>query len=392
MRLFIATLALFAVACAPGVESPELTGYAQLPAHSFADGPVSGAFRSPGHGGPETFPGQPVQGVSALAHNPRGGFFALADNGFGSKANSADFLLRIYSLQPRFRTAKNGDAIVPNPIEFISLSDPQSLIGFPITNESDPQRLLTGADLDPESMVRMADGSFWIGDEFGPFLLHFDVAGRLLRAPIELPDLNRPGQVLYSPDHPSRAEINSPTPIPRSKGIESLAFDMSSNALLLMLEGSVLGDEPGSLRLLEYSLDTDAFTQRMWRYVMDDASYAVRDMAALGNNRYALIEGDSGHGPQAKIKRVFVIEPGDHNTPLSKQPLIDLMRVADPKNIAGFGPVFSLPYVTIEAILAIDDSSVLIVNDNNFPSAGARHPSEADPNEFVLIRYRRSRQ
>jgi glycerophosphoryl diester phosphodiesterase len=51
---------------------------------------------------------------------------------------------------------------------------------------ADPGRLLTGADLDPESLVRMRDGSLWIGDEFGPFLLHFDADGRLLEPALEL--------------------------------------------------------------------------------------------------------------------------------------------------------------------------------------------------------------
>ena len=41
-----------------------------------------------------------------------------------------------------------------------------------------------------------ADDTFWIGDEFGPWLLHFSIDGELLGPPIELPD------AVYSPDHP----------------------------------------------------------------------------------------------------------------------------------------------------------------------------------------------
>ena len=40
--------------------------------------------------------------------------------------------------------------------------------------------LLTGADFDVESIARMDDGSFWVGEEFGPYLLHFSAQGVLL--------------------------------------------------------------------------------------------------------------------------------------------------------------------------------------------------------------------
>ena len=54
---------------------------------------------------------------------------------------------------------------------------------FPITNEQTADRLLTGADFDIESVVRAKDGTFWIGEEFGPFLLHVAADGRVLAGP-----------------------------------------------------------------------------------------------------------------------------------------------------------------------------------------------------------------
>ena len=43
-------------------------------------------------------------------------------------------------------------------------------------------RLLTGADFDVESIARMKDGTFWVGEEFGPYLLHFDAQRTAARA------------------------------------------------------------------------------------------------------------------------------------------------------------------------------------------------------------------
>ncbi|XWK88426.1 MAG: esterase-like activity of phytase family protein [Phormidium sp.] len=161
----------------------ELKGFALLPADTFAGGPPSGAQAS-SLGGP--FPGQPVQGFSGVQFAEKDSYWFMPDNGFGSKANSPDFLLRIYRVSPEFRGVGNGDGRVKIE-EFISLSDPDRKIAFPIVNETTSQRLLTGADFDIESFVIDRDGTIWIGDEFGPYLLHFDRTGKLLEAPIATP-------------------------------------------------------------------------------------------------------------------------------------------------------------------------------------------------------------
>ena len=52
--------------------------------------------------------------------------------------------------------------------------------------------LLTGGDFDIESFREAPDGTFWFGDEFGPFLLHTDARGEVLEAPIPLPGVQSP--------------------------------------------------------------------------------------------------------------------------------------------------------------------------------------------------------
>ena len=44
------------------------------------------------------FPAQPVQGISSLVDARDGTFLAMADNGFGTLDNSADFHLRSYRI------------------------------------------------------------------------------------------------------------------------------------------------------------------------------------------------------------------------------------------------------------------------------------------------------
>ncbi|HEY9738701.1 MAG TPA: glycerophosphodiester phosphodiesterase family protein, partial [Trichocoleus sp.] len=167
----------------------ELKGFASLPADTFAPGIPSGNGIS-GNGRTGPFPGQPVQGFSGVQFADSATYWFMADNGYGAKDNSADFLLRIYRVDPSFEGAEaNGDGSVSVDLEnFIQLRDPDNKIPFSIVNENTQERLLTGADFDIESFVIAEDGTLWIGDEFGPYLLHFDSTGKLLEVPIETPN------------------------------------------------------------------------------------------------------------------------------------------------------------------------------------------------------------
>ncbi|MBE9037122.1 phytase [aff. Roholtiella sp. LEGE 12411] len=171
-------------------DAPKVTlkGFASLPADTFAEGPASGSAITGTNGRNVPFAKQPIQGFSGVQVADDNSFWFLSDNGFGSKSNSADYLLRIYRLDPSFRGAEaQGDGSV-KVLGFIQLSDPDQKVPFDIINENTKERLLTGADFDVESLAVAADGTFWIGDEFGPYLLHFDANGKLLDAPVATPN------------------------------------------------------------------------------------------------------------------------------------------------------------------------------------------------------------
>ena len=214
--------------------TPALLGRAVLPFDTFAGGPPAGAFVVPSTQNGVTFPlpEQPVEGFSGIIDGrSQGEYLAMADNGFGSKANSRDFLIRAYYIRPHFKTARGGSGSVEVG-DFISFRDPGRRLAFPIVNEGTTRRLLTGADIDPESVQRGPNGDLWVGDEFGPWILHFDSRGRLLEPPYAVAGVK-------SPNNPS---LNGATATqPNSRGFEAMAITPNGKSLYAALEGAAVG-------------------------------------------------------------------------------------------------------------------------------------------------------
>ena len=399
-RYVLASLLLtVGLAQAPRVE---LVGFAVLPADTFAEGPASGAYRqTPGfRTSPAPFSSQPVQGFSAIQFGPQpGSYWVLADNGFGSKANSPDYLLRLYLVTPRPRTPQGGPGDV-QVNRFIQLRDPNRLVPFPILNENTPDRLLTGYDFDPESFVIAADGTIWVGDEFGPYLLHFDSNGVLLDPPFATPDYG-PGKdpsrdqvrapqnpaLLLNPVGPGQP---SPANLPTSRGYEGMTTNPARTRIYAMLEGTVSGDPPGTVRLMEFDPQAKRWLGLLGRYQFDDPTHAIGEIAVVNENEYLVIERDSRQGAEARFKRIYKIDltRKDPNGIFAKELVVDLLNIADPRGLAPStqGGVFRFPYFTIEAVLVLDANTLLVTNDNNYPATGGRSAEVKDANEFIWLR------
>ena len=106
--LVIAIVAGAAIRLAEPQSAPvTLIGFASLPADTFSTGPTSGQFITAANGiTPPFLNKQTVQGFSAILRARDGSLLAMPDNGFGSKANSPDHVLRVYRIADR-RENKN---------------------------------------------------------------------------------------------------------------------------------------------------------------------------------------------------------------------------------------------------------------------------------------------
>ena len=351
-----------------------LTGFAALPAATFVSASdPSGSLLggTPSNGITPPFADQPIQGFSGIVRNGDGTFEVLSDNGYGNKANSADFVLRIQRVAPDY--GSHGVDVVGG----INLTDPNGLVPFALTR---PDRVLTGSDFDVESIQRAKDGSYWIGDEFGPYLLHFDRAGRLLQAPIPLDGVRAPENPAGAPNLGS------------SKGFEGLAQSPDGRRLYALLEGVVAGDAAGGLRLNEFDLASRSYTGKRWIYQLEDPANAIGDAIAVDDDRFLIIERDNGQGATAKFKRIYLADKRDrdHDGKLDKTLVADLMNLADPRRLGGSAETFTFPFQTIEDVVILDDRTIAVLNDNNFPFSNGRTAGVADNNEWITIALPRS--
>jgi hypothetical protein len=411
-----------------------LAGHALLPARSFIAAPqdapadlhISGKFttgqrvervgsvQGTSAGRPTgvllPFQGQPLQGHSGIQRMADGSFWLLSDNGAGSKANSPDFMLFLNRYAVDFKTGEW------QRLQTVFLHDPDKKLPFRLVHEGSAKRYLTGADLDPEAF-QIVDGHFWIGDEFGPYLIQADIQGRV-RAVFET---QVDGKPVVSPDHPSVRTPNTPGSavtfqLPRSKGFEGLAASPDGSKLYAMLEGALWDEARAApethngqtaLRVLEFDVATAQWTSRHWKYLLEAGHHAIGDFNLINATTGLVIERDNGEGTPdqtcpagqrrpdcfhnpAQFKRVYKVEMNEANVggPLRKIGHIDLLNIADPQRLARqplVGGVFSLPFVTIENVAVVDERHIVVGNDNNLPFSSSRHPNQADDNELVLL-------
>lgn len=174
-----------------------------------------------------------------------------------------------------------------------------------------------------------------------------------------------------------------------------IARHVDGSALYTLLEGALLDDSVRNRLLIQkFDLATKAYTGDFWFYPMSAPTNAIGDMTAINENEYLIIERDDGEGAGAAFKRIFRVDltsVGEDGHTLNKTLVADLLAIYDPgvtsieAGAVGLGPVFKFPFATIEAVLPMDPTTLLVTNDNNFPFSAGRRPGSPDDNEFILI-------
>ena len=179
--------------------------------------------------------------------------------------------------------------------------------------------------IDSEGLVLAADGSFWVSDEYGPYIYHFSPAGKMLQA-IAPPAVYIPlrnGSVSFSANSPpSYAPEQEPIPADtetgrdNNQGLEGLTVSADGKTLYALLQ-SALDQEGGpdnpnrlQARLLEYDISNPAkpnskaevvVTLPLWIDPTAKKSKATKvagqsEIHSLGHGQFLILARDSGSG------------------------------------------------------------------------------------------------
>lgn len=257
---------------------------------------------------------------SAIAPDPKDPnvFYLLTDRGpnaAGAVADAiifgkADFTPEI----GKFRL-KDGKLVLEQTIELKNASG-QNLNGLPnpagqgatgeIAYDLSGKQIAPSIDgIDSEGMVLAADGSFWISDEYGPHIVHFDASGKTLERinPFGTGTGGRKIPLVFAKRKPNR-------------GMEGLTITPDEKTLVGMMQSPMLNPTKAAasnstiLRILTFDIQSGATKQ--YAYVMDNVTLTgVSDIVAVNNTTFLTIERDGLYGGAptnpATFKKVFKI-------------------------------------------------------------------------------------
>ncbi|MDQ8165354.1 MAG: esterase-like activity of phytase family protein [Gemmatimonadota bacterium] len=255
---------------------------------------------------------------SAVMVDPRdpNSFYVMTDRGANVGTSVAGQLLfPIPSFNPNIaKYTLSGDSL--RRVSVINLKNAAgiNLTGIPNpagvggTNETavGPGGVSLALDpegIDPEGLAIAPDGSFWVSDEYGPHIIHFDATGRTLER------MNPFGTGAGGRRLPAVLGKRRP-----NRGMEGLALTIDGKTLVGAMQSpldnptTALGRASNAHRILTVDVATGATKQYV--YVSDAVGTLISEITAINSTEFLVIERDgnfSGGTPAAVHKKVYKI-------------------------------------------------------------------------------------
>ncbi|WP_228257139.1 esterase-like activity of phytase family protein [Acinetobacter sp. WCHAc060025] len=293
-----------------GVQLP----YDILDIHNIPDGAKQGNFIEIRCGG---------FGSEISAHpTERNQFYALTDRGPNTTYDVNGDKGKIFldpSYTPKiglFQLHENGTI---EKIKEILLKDPtgRNITGLPnqhfgatkeIAYDQHGQVLELGTDeygLDSEGLVALRDGTFWVSDEYGPHIVHFDANG------IEIDRINA-----YEQDTRRKSDYLLPLEFAnrrQNRGMEGLTITPDQKTLVGIMQSTMSNPDSSFsksdlVRIVMINLENKQVSQYL--YKQEGIAYSNTAITALSSNEFLVAERDDDFykdNPQA-FKRVYKID------------------------------------------------------------------------------------
>jgi hypothetical protein len=231
-----------------------------------------------------------------------------------------------------------------------------------------------------------------------------------------------------SPQNPTLDVTTEQPTVAASRGFEGLAASPDRKTLYAMFEGAVGNDDPQDVRIVTFDVRRRRFTGETHKVRLEMAGGKVdlsalrlangqpaypgttpptgtggqsaAELTALDDHRFLLVERDgNGDGTAApRFKKIMIVDARSADAGkdgyVEKSLVVDLMAVPDPQKLGNDGDYFRFPFNTIESVHVVDDHTVLVSNDNNYPFSNGRARSKSvdrtgplapDDNEIILV-------
>lgn len=253
-------------------------------------------------------------GSGAAAHPTRKGeFYVITDRGpntdylNGKKFPAPNFTPSIM----HFKINAEGNIEI---IQYIKLKNPS---GQPITGLPNPSGMgstgetaydvsgnVLGTDnygLDSESIVAAADGTFWVSDEYGPHIVHYNAEG------VELERI--------SPIGVNTGPRKLPAVLAKrraNRGMEGLCITPDGKTLvgtiqsMMYVPTKALATNTTLTRIVTFDIATGQTRQYLYKQ-NGGASDSVCDITAISSTEFLVIERDGNFGSQGGTKKVYRI-------------------------------------------------------------------------------------
>ncbi|AWL28620.1 esterase-like activity of phytase family protein [Acinetobacter defluvii] len=161
--------------------------------------------------------------------------------------------------------------------------------------------------LDPEGIVALTDGTFWVSDEYGPHIVHYDATGKEIdRINAFAEDNRRIGGYLLP------AEFSKRRP---NRGMEGLTITPDGKTLVGIMQSTM--DNPDSstnksdlTRIVTIDLASKVIKQYLYKQEGGAKAYSNSAITALSNTSFLVLErdGDFYKDNPDVFKRVYKID------------------------------------------------------------------------------------